>query len=107
LDAWVWANAENAERIIAALNDFGFGDVGVTMSDFLRQDSVVQLGFPPYRIDILTSIDGVLFEEAWQRRFVVNVNNNAIPFICKEDLIKNEIAVGRPQDMADVKRLTE
>lgn len=105
LDAWVWANTENAKKIIAALNDFGFGDVGVTMSDFSREDSVVQLGFPPYRIDILTSIDGVSFEDAWQRRIVVQVNNNAVPFICKEDLITNKIAVGRPQDIADVKRL--
>jgi len=107
LDAWVWASEENAEKIITALNEFGFGDVGVTVSDFSREDSVVQLGFPPYRIDILTSIDGVEFKDAWERRILVRVNQNEVPFISRQDLIANKIAAGRPQDIADVQRLTE
>jgi hypothetical protein len=107
LDAWVWISDDNASKIISALNEFGFGDVGVTVSDFSRQDSVVQLGFPPYRIDILTSIDGVEFEDAWSRRIMVQVNHLDVPFISRGDLIVNKTAVGRPQDVADVKRLTE
>lgn len=67
----------------------------------------VQLGFPPYRIDILTSIDGVEFEDAWSRRIMVQVNHLDVPFISRGDLIVNKTAVGRPQDVADVKRLTE
>ena len=107
LDAWVWASDENALKIIAALNEFGFGDVGVTVSDFSRKDSVVQLGYPPYRIDILTSIDGVEFKDAWDRRILVRVNQSDVPFISRQDLVTNKTAVGRPQDIADVKRLTE
>jgi len=107
LDAWVWASDENALKIIAALNEFGFGDVGVTVSDFSREDSVVQLGYPPYRIDILTSIDGVEFKDAWDRRILVRVNQSDVPFISRQDLVTNKTAVGRPQDIADVKRLTE
>ena len=106
LDAWVWADEANAARILAALGDFGFGDVGVTVADFSRADSIVQLGFPPYRIDILTSIDGVAFDDAWTRRVTMDVGSLRVPFISREDLIVNKRAVGRPQDLADVDRLT-
>jgi hypothetical protein len=106
LDAWVWVDSDNSERIVAALRDFGFGDVGITISDFDREDSVVQLGFPPSRIDILTSIDGVRFDDAWNRRVVIDVGALKVPFISREDLIVNKRAVGRPQDIADVNRLT-
>ena len=107
LDAWVWATETNATKIITALNAFGFADVGISVGDFSREDSVIQLGFPPYRIDILTSIDGVEFTEAWARRVMVRINNMDVPFISRSDLIINKTAVGRPQDMADVQRLTE
>jgi hypothetical protein len=107
LDAWVWANEDNARRIIEALDEFGFGEVGVTISDFERADSVVQLGFPPYRIDILTSVDGVSFEAAWANRVVVDIDQMTVPFIGRADLIANKIAAGRPQDIADVQRLTQ
>ena len=107
LDAWVWANEDNAKRIIEALDEFGFGEVGVTISDFERADSVVQLGFPPYRIDILTSVDGVSFEAAWANRVVVDIDQMKVPFIGRADLIANMTAAGRPQDIADVQRLTQ
>lgn len=107
LDAWVWANEDNAKRIIEALDEFGFGEVGVTVSDFERADSVVQLGFPPYRIDILTSVDGVSFEAAWANRVVVDIDQIKVPFIGRADLIANKTAAGRPQDIADVQRLTQ
>jgi hypothetical protein len=107
LDAWVWANDANATKIITALNAFGFANVGISVSDFLREDSVVQLGYPPYRIDILTSIDGLEFTEAWASRVMVRINNMDVPFISRDDLITNKTAVGRPQDIADVQRLTE
>ena len=107
LDAWVWANEDNAKRIIEALDEFGFGEVGVTISDFERADSVVQLGFPPYRIDILTSVDGVSFEAAWANRVVVDIDQIKVPFIGRADLIANKTAAGRPQDIADVQRLTQ
>ncbi len=107
LDAWVWASDTNAAKIITALDAFGFANVGISVSDFLREDSVVQLGYPPYRIDILTSIDGLEFAEAWASRVMVRINNMDVPFISRDDLITNKTAVGRPQDIADVQRLTE
>ena len=106
LDAWVWINPENAVKVLSSLEEFGFTGLGITTIDFSRADSIVQLGYPPYRIDILTSIDGVEFNAAWENRLMVNLDGIEVPFISRTDLILNKRAVGRPQDIADVKRLT-
>jgi hypothetical protein len=106
LDAWVWISDDNASRVIRALTEFGFGSLGLTADDFNRPDSVVQLGYPPYRIDILTEIDGVSFESAWDRRLEVEIDSRHVPFIGRDDLIANKRASGRPQDIADVARLS-
>jgi len=106
LDAWVWINPENAQNIMRALNAFGFQNLSLTESDFSREDSIIQLGYPPFRIDILTSIDGVAFDQAWEKKVVVELNGMNVPFIGRDDLITNKKAAGRPQDIADVSRLT-
>ncbi len=106
LDAWVWINPENAAKVRRALEKFGFSGLGITTDDFSRTDSIVQLGYPPYRIDILTSIDGVEFEAAWDNRLMIDLDGVEVPFISRTDLIVNKRAAGRPQDVADVKRLT-
>ena len=106
LDAWVWINPENAQNIMRALNAFGFQNLSLTESDFSKEDSIIQLGYPPFRIDILTSIDGVAFDQAWEKKVVVELNGMNVPFIGRDDLITNKKAAGRPQDSADVSRLT-
>ena len=106
LDAWVWVNPENAQNIMRALNAFGFQNLSLTESDFSTEDSIIQLGYPPFRIDILTSIDGVAFDQAWEKKIVVELNGMNVPFIGRDDLITNKKATGRPQDIADVSRLT-
>ncbi len=106
LDAWIWISDENAERVIKALTEFGFGALGLTVADFNRRDSVVQLGYPPHRIDILTEIEGVSFEPSWGRRLEVVLDGRLVPIIGREDLIANKRASGRPQDIADVARLS-
>jgi hypothetical protein len=106
LDAWVWINPENAQNIMRALNAFGFQNLLLTESDFSKEDSIIQLGYPPFRIDILTSIDGVAFDQAWEKKVVVELNGMNVPFIGRDDLITNKKAAGRPQDIADVSRLT-
>ncbi|MEY4025867.1 MAG: hypothetical protein RL438_1380 [Actinomycetota bacterium] len=106
LDAWVWVNPENAQNIMRALNAFGFQNLSLTESDFSKEDSIIQLGYPPFRIDILTSIDGVVFDQAWEKKIVVELNGMNVPFIGRDDLITNKKAAGRPQDIADVSRLT-
>jgi hypothetical protein len=105
LDAWVWTDSENAERVCRALESFGFTGLGLTPHDFERADRIVQLGYPPYRIDVLTSIDGVEFDDAWRNRVTVDVEGLRLDIIGRNDLIINKEASGRPQDVADVKRL--
>lgn len=105
LDTWVWINEQNAERILNALVAFGFGSLDISVEDFQKPNTVLQLGFPPHRIDVLTGIDGVSFDDAWQRRVIMDVEDIQLPFISREDLIANKRAAARPQDLADVVRL--
>lgn len=102
MDVWVWIDQSNAERLIKALRAFGFGSLGLTAADFAVEDMVVQLGHPPKRIDLLTSVDGVEFEPCWERRVNIEVGGQLVPFISVGDLIENKKASGRPQDVADV-----
>ena len=102
LDVWVWIDPENAARMVRALDEFGFGSLGLTAEDFSEEGQVVQLGYPPNRIDILTSIAGVDFESCWDRRAEITLDSLAVPFIGLEDLVENKLATGRAQDLADV-----
>ena len=105
-DAWVWANSENAKKIIECLTEFGFGKLNLSAEDFTTLDRVVQLGYPPYRIDIITSISGVEFDTAWANRLVIDVDGLQVPFIGRDDLLTNKRATGRPRDLLDVEYLT-
>ena len=105
LDVWVLAEPHNADQLMKALVDFGFGDVGLGAGDFTREDVIVQLGYPPLRIDILTSIDGVSFADAYPNRVDEQFDGVSVSFIGREDLITNKRAAGRSQDIADAARL--
>lgn len=102
---WVLVARENADRLIVALDDFGFAGLGLTAEDFMRDDVIVQLGYPPVRIDILTSIDGVRFVDAYPNRIEESVDGHLISFIGRNELIANKRAAGRRQDLADADRL--
>jgi hypothetical protein len=105
LDTWLWVNGDNADRVLVALESFGFGLLNITREDFLNPDTVIQLGDPPHRIDLLTGIDGVDFDDAWSRHVTFDINGELVPFISREDLITNKKAVARLQDLADVAKL--
>jgi hypothetical protein len=104
LDLFVEPSVENARRIVAAIADFGFGDLGISESDFLEH-RIVQLGMPPNRIDLMTSIDGVTFEEAWAGRIEGTFAGEQVFFIGRDELTRNKAASGRPQDLADLDTL--
>ncbi len=106
LDVWVRPDPRNASAVVMALEDFGFGSLGLTADDFSRPDAVVQLGRAPKRIDLLTSIDGVSFEQCWSDRYVLEVDGHPVPFIDRLNLIVNKRASARLQDLADVEALT-
>jgi hypothetical protein len=107
IDVLVRPSAENAPRVVAALAKFGapLKGHGVTAADFARTGTVYQMGLPPSRIDVLTSIAGVPFEDAWATRVESALDGRRIPFIGKDALIRNKRAAGRPKDLLDVDRL--
>ncbi len=107
LDVWVLIDGTNADRLVNALERFGFGSLGLTATDFSEPDTVVQLGYPPKRIDILMSIDGVDFADCSSRRMEIDVEGmtSPVPFIGLDDLRRNKRASGRAQDLADVEAL--
>lgn len=109
LDIWVEPTGENANRVWAALADFGapLGSLGISGSDFSSPDQVVQLGLPPYRVDIMTAISGVGFTEAWQGAFEGSLFGVPVRFIGREAFVKNKRASGRPKDLADIMALGE
>lgn len=93
--------------MLKVINDFGFGSLELKEEDFLKENSITQLGFPPLRIDILNDLDGVSFEEAWQNKKIVSFENIPVNFIGYNDLIIVKQKAGRPQDIADVDKLTK
>lgn len=107
LDIWLEASSENARRIIQALADFGFAGLGVSKDDFLVEGQIVQLGYPPNRIDLINSPDGIDFDECYKARIEIDLNGLIIPIIDLENFRKNKKAAGRAQDLADLEKLSD
>ena len=105
LDIWLLPDKENAAKIMAVVKDFGFGSLSLTEDDFTKEENIIQLGYPPLRIDLLTSIDGVSFDECYENKKIVTIEGLAINFIGYNDLIKNKKASGRQQDLGDIENL--
>ncbi len=105
LDFWVRPSPENAQRVLRALAAFGAPAGDVTVQDLTTPDLVFQIGLEPNRIDILTSIDGVHFDEAYQTRLTARIGSLEVPVLGREALIRNKRAVGRPKDLADIAQL--
>ena len=105
LDIWVLANNKNSLNIINSLDQFGFTTLGLSTKDFIQQGQVIQLGYPPTRIDILTSASGVSFNECFDSKIVIQIEDINVNFINIENLIKNKQATGRLQDLADIEKL--
>lgn len=102
VDFFVECSAENARRLEEVMHDFGFSSLGLTAKDFLEPGQVVQLGRAPNRIDLLTSLSGVTFEEAWQTKVAAKFGDLSVFILGRESLVKNKKATGRPQDLADL-----
>jgi hypothetical protein len=105
LDLFVRASEENAQRVIMALTQFGFGNIGIQEKDLISSGNVIQLGVKPNRIDILTSISGMSFEEAWQARSQGSLEGIATHFIGRVALIQNKESTGRAKDLGDAEEL--
>lgn len=104
-DVWIEISEENAQYILTALEDFGFGSLGLKKEDFLEDNQIIQLGYPPNRIDILTTLKNVEFAQCYSERIEVDIQGTRMQFIDLDNLIRNKLATGRPQDLADAENL--
>jgi hypothetical protein len=102
---WIESSPENVQQLLKALEDFGFGSLGLQPQDFLEPDQIIQLGYPPNRIDILTTLAGLGFEECYRQKVKVDFGDLLADFVDVKSLKKNKRASGRPQDLADVENL--
>ena len=105
LDVWIDCTPANAKRMVRAFAEFGFESLGVKAADFEKPDRMVQMGVPPNRIDVLTSLAGVDFSACFKKRVIVEIDGISVNFIDVEHLKINKRAAGRLQDLADVENL--
>ena len=105
LDIWIAISEENAHKIVEALREFGFETPDLKDEIFLEKDKNIRMGNEPLRVEMLTSIDGVEFNECYKNRKAVTIDNIEINFISLEDLKKNKKASGRLQDLADIENI--
>jgi Nucleotidyltransferase of unknown function (DUF6036) len=104
IDFWVRPSKDNAEKMIKALNEFGFADINLSLDELIDKEQLIMFGKPPLRIDILTSISGVDFDEAFRDRFVHDFGNTKdVNFISLNDLLKNKAASNRQKDKEDLR----
>jgi hypothetical protein len=107
IDLYVRPSGENARRTYRALQRFGAPliSAGVSEQDLATPGIVYQIGMPPRRIDVLTEISGVTFDEAWASRVAAELDGRTVYFIGRAELLRNKHSTGRPKDLADASRL--
>ncbi len=106
LDIWIWMDNTNAANLLNALKDFGFSSLPLVIEDFLKPDQIVQLGFPPNRIDLMTSPKGIEFNTCYASREEIEIEGLKVNLIDLNNLKINKKATGRHQDLADLENLT-
>jgi len=105
IDVWVESTPENARRVVEALEDFGFGGEVLTEELFLKGDQIIRMGLPPMRIEILTTISGVKFDEAYDQRIEDEFDGVQVNLISLRHLKVNKVAAARAKDLADLEEL--
>lgn len=101
LDLWVRPSEDNAKRVLCALDSFGAPRHGLTAQDLETGGTIYQVGVPPNRVDVITLVEGVAFEDAWRDRSEIKIDGLSVPVISRTHLILNKRTVGRPQDLLD------
>lgn len=105
LDFWIWANPDNADRLLKTIQDFGLGMLNLSKEDLLDLDNVIQLGYEPNRIDIIVDLEGLDFESCYAHRVDSMMDSINVHFMGLDDLIKNKLSTGRMQDKVDADKL--
>jgi hypothetical protein len=106
LDIWINSTTENAKRAQVCVKDFGFSSYNLSVADFTKPGNIVQLGYPPVRIDIINQVDGVTFDECFKNKKDVTADDLTLYFIGYDDLLKNKKKTSRPRDIDDIENLT-
>ena len=106
IDFYIRPEKENAQKLLAALNDFGFGELDINMHDILS-GKIIQLGFPPVRIDLISKLDGLSDEEVWNSKERGSFADMQVWYLSKDSFIKNKLFTGRHKDLADLELLGE
>jgi hypothetical protein len=107
LDVWVRPEPANASRVLTALAAFGAPLHDLTTADMAAPGTIFQIGVAPIRIDVITSVDGLIFEDAWASKIEAPFADQLVPVLSRDDLIRNKRAAGRDQDLLDVKWLEQ
>lgn len=107
MDIWINNTQKNVEIVLECLKEFGFSSINLEVADLLKPYAIVQLGYPPVRIDIITDIDGIDFNTAYRNRIILNQDGVSISLISLNDLILNKKSSGRDIDNVDVKKLIQ
>ncbi|RKX81259.1 MAG: hypothetical protein DRP57_12090 [Spirochaetes bacterium] len=105
MDLFIDTSKENVKRIMKSLGEFGFTDPDLSAADFETPDMIIQLGVPPLRIDFVTSIDGVSWSTAWDKKASGSLGDVSVFFIGKNELLTNKRKTGRKKDLADIEAL--
>ena len=106
LDIWINSTTENAKSVLKCVEDFGFASYRLSVSDFTKPGNIIQLGYPPVRIDIINLVDGVNFAECYKNKKDVTADDITLYFIGYDDLLKNKKKTSRPRDIDDIENLT-
>lgn len=107
IDFWVATTESNADRVIAAIREFGFDPPSLVPSLLTERKQILRMGIPPYRIEVICTISGVEFAECYQRRVAVDLDGVEVQMICLDDLKANKLASGREKDLVDLKYLPD
>ncbi len=105
IDFWIAVSADNSQKMLQTLREFGFGSLAITADDLQKEDIVIQLGYEPNRIDILTSVTALSFDDCFLRSIKANFDGLLVNFIHLDDLKKNKAATGRGKDLGDLEGL--
>lgn len=105
IDILVESSKENAQRILKVLEEFGFGELAISIEDLTRDGNILQLGYEPLRIDLLNKLEGFQFQDIWQNRVMSEYGSESVHFIGLDDLIKNKKMSDRPSDKIDIELL--
>jgi predicted nucleotidyltransferase len=105
IDFWLWMTDENIEKLLQVIKSFGFGSLGLDKNDFSDADNIIQLGYESYRIDLLMDVNGVDFQECYNRRIDGEIETVKVKFLSIDDLIVAKKNAGKLQDLADAEQL--